>query len=345
LYVLILFLNFKIKMPTEKILSQINKSLIDYKVDFLPNSMAHPYKYFIENGGKRVRPLLSILTTLLTNSSTNTDYKTYIDLANSIELMHTFTLLHDDIMDDSPLRRGKPTVHIKWNNSTAILLGDMMIGVAYKKLSKYSHLKQFNKILTVYNDALIIVCQGQALDIDYNYRNDIYENDYMDMIDKKTANLLKAAIQIGALASNTNSDNYQILSDFATNLGLAFQIQDDYLDLFAKGKDFGKSIGQDLVEGKKTLMIIKLNEIAEGNDKSIIDDFYKKNGCNQDGIQELINLILKYDIDNYVKNKFTTLYQKAEQNLEIFINNNNLQNNIYSIEFKKLLTKIINRNN
>lgn len=332
-------------MPTEKIISKINKSLIEYKTDFLPESMAQPYEYFIKNGGKRVRPLLTLLTTLLTNNSQKIDYNTYIDLANSIELMHTFTLLHDDIMDDSPLRRGKPTVHNKWDNSTAILLGDMMIGVAYKKLSQYTHLKNFEKILNVYNDALIIVCHGQALDIDYNFRTNITENDYLTMIDKKTANLLKASIQIGALASNTNSENYLILSDFASNLGIAFQIQDDYLDLYAKGKDFGKSIGQDLIEGKKTLMIIKLNEIAKGNDKTIIEKFYKNNGCNQNEIPQLIDLISKYDINNYVKNKFTTLYHEAEKNLELFNKNNHLQDNTYSLELKKLLSTMINRNN
>jgi len=319
---------------TEKIINEINLKLIEYANQFYPKSMSEPYHFFIENGGKRIRPLLCLLTIAISGKN----YKDYIDLANSLELLHTFTLLHDDIMDQSPIRRGKPTIHIKWNESIAILLGDLIIGHSYRKLSKYVEHNNFSKMLNVFNDSLVIVCEGQALDIDYNSRTDIDENDYLEMIEGKTANLIKASIQIGALIANFDEKKYDILSEFGKNIGLAFQIQDDYLDLFAQGSGFGKTIGRDLLEGKKTLMIIKLNKIAEGEDREIINNFYLNNGCQKNEIQTIINLIEKYKIKEEVKLKFERLYSSAQKELL------KLGNNKYISELDKLLTEMNSRN-
>jgi geranylgeranyl pyrophosphate synthase len=272
-----------------------------------PDSVRIPFEYLIENGGKRLRPVLAMISC----GACGGDPKESLNPAVALEILHNFTLAHDDLMDSSPLRRGKPTVHEKFSPSVAILLGDAMIGYGLKLLPDNKN------VLDLFIDAHVIVCQGQALDMDYNERNDISESDYLEMIRQKTANLIRASVLIGARLGNASQDNYDNLEKFSSNLGLAFQIQDDYLDLAGKSDEIGKDIGQDIIEGKKTLMIIKCKGLAkEESDKKLIEKFYENNGLEKSEINNIRQLMQKLHIFDEIKDIINSYFEKAKTNLD-----------------------------
>jgi len=287
-------------------------NLIENKLQYViggakPDSVRIPFEYLIDNGGKRLRPILAMLACGVCGENP----EMALSSATAIEILHNFTLAHDDLMDSSPLRRGRATVHEKFSPSVAILLGDAMIGYALKLLPE-------NKdAINLFFDAHVVVCEGQALDMDYNNRNDISEDDYLEMIRQKTANLIRVSVLIGARLGNANQENYDNLEKFSLNLGLAFQIQDDYLDLMGKSAEIGKEIGQDILEGKKTLMIIKCRELAkENSDKKLIEKFYKNNGLDKSEIPAIRNLMEKLGIFDEIKNIINNYFEKAKNNLD-----------------------------
>lgn len=219
----------------------------------LPPELAEPIAYTLDGGGKRLRPLLTVLAAEACGASPHRA----APLAAAIEILHNFTLVHDDIMDRSPLRRGKPTVYVRWDESTAILAGDTMMGIAYRLLSEHYDAETCRQLVAEFSAAFIEICIGQAEDIAFRYRPSVAMSDYTEMIARKTARLFATATASGAIVAGASDRMSQALRRFGHGLGMAFQIQDDVLDLFGEPQ-FGKQRGQDLREGKKTFIVLSL---------------------------------------------------------------------------------------
>ncbi len=227
-----------------------------------PKNLYEPINYILELGGKRIRPVL----TLMTAEIFETDYKKALPAALAVEVFHNFSLVHDDIMDDAPLRRGNETVHEKWNINTAILSGDAMLILAYQYFEKYET-AVFRELAKLFSKTALEVCEGQQLDVDFETRDDVFIDEYLKMIEYKTAVLVAAAMKMGAIVAETSTENTNLIYDFGLNLGLAFQLQDDYLDAFGDPKTFGKQVGGDIIENKKTYLYLKALEYADANQK------------------------------------------------------------------------------
>lgn len=241
----------------------VNKAIADTKYSEKPIELYEPISYLMELGGKRMRPVLVLLSTELFGA----DVMKALDAAIGIELFHNFTLMHDDIMDKAPLRRGKPTVHAKWSESAAILSGDVMFVEAYKMMIKVDD-SILREVLDVFSDTASGVCQGQQEDMNFEKRDDVSIDEYLHMIKLKTAVLLAGSMQIGALIGGAEKDQARLLYEFGENLGLAFQLQDDILDVYGDPEKFGKQVGGDILANKKTFLLIKAKELAI-QDKSI----------------------------------------------------------------------------
>lgn len=227
-----------------------------------PPTLFRPISYILSIGGKRIRPLLTLLAANMFTHELNRAMKPAI----AIEIFHNFTLLHDDLMDKSDVRRGKPTVHQKWNDNIAILSGDAMLIEAYRYLLDIPS-ELFHSILRLFSDTAMEVCRGQQYDMDFENRNDVSEQEYLEMIRLKTAVLLACALKMGAMLGGATSQDADLLYEYGINIGLAFQLKDDLLDVFGDFKTFGKNIGGDIVNNKKTYLLIKSLEIANNNQK------------------------------------------------------------------------------
>lgn len=230
-----------------------------------PKGLYEPVGYIVSNGGKRIRPVMLLMACNLFSDEINHA----IMPAVGIEVFHNFTLLHDDIMDDAPIRRNRATVHMKWNRNTAILSGDAMSVLAFKYLMQTIP-DLSSKILPVFSKAAIEVCEGQQYDIDFEEQSYVSEADYLKMIGLKTSVLLAASFQIGAILGGADEINSGLLYETGLNLGLAFQIQDDLLDSFGDPNKFGKSIGGDIVNNKKTFLMVKAMEITGKEDSNFL---------------------------------------------------------------------------
>ncbi|MFK7781489.1 polyprenyl synthetase family protein, partial [Psychroserpens sp.] len=217
-----------------------------------PTTLYEPINYIIQLGGKRLRPILTLMTAEIFGS----EYKKALNAALSIEVFHNFSLVHDDIMDDAPLRRGKATVHEKWDINTGILSGDAMLILAYQLFENYEA-KTFQDLAKLFSKTALEVCEGQQYDVDFETRDDVTIAEYLKMIEYKTAVLVGAAMKMGAIVSNASEDCQNSIYEFGRNLGIAFQLQDDYLDAFGDPKTFGKQVGGDIIENKKTYLYLK----------------------------------------------------------------------------------------
>jgi geranylgeranyl diphosphate synthase type II len=222
-----------------------------------PQNLYDASQYILEIGGKRVRPVAVLMGNELFNDIDPDAYH----VANAIELFHNFSLIHDDIMDKAPLRRGVPTVHTHYGESTALLAGDVMLVAAYEYLNKIS-INHLNSILTIFNKTAREVCEGQQLDMDFENRERVSLDEYVNMITLKTSVLLAASLQMGAIMGGAGIGNREHLFEFGKNLGIAFQVQDDYLDCFGDAEKFGKQIGGDILSNKKTFLMIHTMEVA-----------------------------------------------------------------------------------
>lgn len=223
-----------------------------------PENLYTPTNYILKLGGKRLRPVL----TLMSAEIFNCDYKEALDAALSIEVFHNFSLVHDDIMDDAPLRRGKETVHEKWDLNTGILSGDAMLILAYQLFENYPA-AIFQDLAKLFSKTALEVCEGQQYDIDFETRDDVTIPEYLKMIEYKTAVLVGAAMKMGAIVANANEEDQHNIYEFGKNLGIAFQLQDDYLDAFGDPKTFGKQVGGDIIENKKTYLYLKALEYTD----------------------------------------------------------------------------------
>jgi geranylgeranyl diphosphate synthase type II len=217
-----------------------------------PKNLYEPIDYILGLGGKRMRPVL----TLMTAEVFDVDYKKALPAAMAVEVFHNFSLVHDDIMDDAPLRRGNETVHEKWNVNTGILSGDAMLILAYQYFEQYEP-TIFRDLAKLFSKTALEVCEGQQWDVDFETRDDVTIPEYLKMIEYKTAVLVAAAMKMGAIVAKTSEENANLIYEFGLNLGLAFQLQDDYLDAFGDPETFGKQVGGDIIENKKTYLYLK----------------------------------------------------------------------------------------
>ncbi len=223
-----------------------------------PSNLYDPLSYFLQLGGKRIRPILTLMAAEMFGSKK----ESAIHASMAIELFHNFSLIHDDIMDKAPLRRGQETVHLKWNDDIAILSGDVLLIKAYQELAKQDR-NHVPALLNLFNQTAVEVCEGQQLDMDFEGRDIVTIEEYIEMIRLKTSVLLGCALEFGAIISNASEEDSLLIYEFGQNLGIAFQIQDDILDLFGDPKKFGKQIGGDIISNKKTILLLKAIELAK----------------------------------------------------------------------------------
>ncbi|QQX77815.1 MULTISPECIES: polyprenyl synthetase family protein [Aequorivita] len=238
-----------------EILKKYNDDLQEYLAKAVshkkPRQLYDPIKYILSLGGKRIRPAL----TLMVCDFFGTDYKKAMSAALAVELFHNFSLIHDDIMDNAPLRRGKRTVHEKWDVNTAILSGDAMLILAYRFFENYEP-QMFQELARLFSETALQVCEGQQHDMDFETRDDVTLVEYIQMIDHKTAVLLGSAMKMGAIVAAAFETDKDKIYQFGRNLGIAFQLQDDYLDVFGNPETFGKQVGGDIISNKKTFLYI-----------------------------------------------------------------------------------------
>jgi geranylgeranyl diphosphate synthase, type II len=242
-----------------------------------PRNLYDPVRYILSNGGKRIRPAL----TLLACNMFTDDYLKAINPALGIEIFHNFTLLHDDLMDNSPVRRNDPTVHIKWNPNIAILSGDVM-SILASQLISHSEKEVMPAIQAVFNKTALEVCEGQMMDMDFEKRMDVTVEEYINMIGLKTSVLLAASLRIGSMAGGADEKGASDIYHFGYNLGIGFQLQDDLLDTFGELGKFGKKIGNDIITNKKTYLYLKALELAEVTQRETLINLYSGELQNQD---------------------------------------------------------------
>ncbi len=295
----------------KELLQIVQSSIYELEIGSEPVELYDPIKYSLDAGGKRIRPVLVLAACNLFTD----DVKVAIPPALAVEIFHNFTLLHDDIMDKADLRRNRPTVHKKWNENIAILSGDAMVIKAYQQIIK-SPKENLVPIVELFNQTAIEVCEGQQYDMNFEQRNEVTENEYLEMIRLKTSVLVAASLKIGALAAGTNATEAQKLYQFGLNLGLAFQLQDDYLDVYGDPLKFGKKIGGDIMANKKTYMLIKAKELADKEDLSTINNLLNENNNNPEHkIKSMIAIFDKLNIKQLVKSKMESYYHLAMQAL------------------------------
>lgn len=222
-----------------------------------PRNLYDPIQYILSLGGKRMRPVLTLMSAEIFDVS----YEKALPAAMAVEVFHNFSLVHDDIMDAAPLRRGNVTVHEKWDTNTGILSGDAMLILAYQYFEKYEP-KIFRKLAKLFSKTALEVCEGQQWDVDFETRTDVTIPEYLKMIEFKTAVLVAAAMKMGAIIAKTSKTNAKLIYEFGLNLGIAFQLQDDYLDAFGDPATFGKQVGGDIIENKKTFLFLKAMEFS-----------------------------------------------------------------------------------
>lgn len=253
--------------------SKIEEEIV--KIDFPsnPNNLYDPLRYFLAIGGKRMRPILTLMGSELFGSTA----EKAMPSAMAIELFHNFSLIHDDIMDEAPIRRGQETVHTKWNSNIAILSGDVLLVKAYQMLAKQDPMI-IADLLHVFNATAVEVCEGQQFDMDFESRNDVSIDEYIEMIRLKTSVLLGCALEMGAIIANASKQDRELIYEFGQHIGIAFQIQDDILDLYADPNKFGKQVGGDVISNKKTLLLLKAFELSNSFQKEKLETlFLEKN--------------------------------------------------------------------
>lgn len=294
-------MNNKFKVYFDKIESEIQKQRFSGNPENLYDSL----NYIISLGGKRIRPILA----LAANDMFSGNIDNAMPSALSVEIFHNFSLIHDDIMDKAPLRRGKPTVHIKWNSDTAILSGDLMLVKAYEIIAK-SEIKHLARLLQVFNKTAAQVCEGQQMDMNFETQDNIGENDYIEMIKLKTSVLLGCSLQMGAITADADEIECKKIYDLGINMGLGFQLMDDYLDSFGNPEITGKQAGGDILSRKKTLLFINALKFDKNEFLKIIDS---KTLPDNKKIEEVREIYIKSGAKDYLKNLSENYFEKSLQ--------------------------------
>jgi geranylgeranyl diphosphate synthase type II len=296
----------------EELQNIIEKAVIETTYPAEPKELYEPITYLMSLGGKRLRPALVLMATDLFGGDVNDA----IAPALAVELFHNFTLMHDDIMDKAPLRRGKPTVHAKWGDSVAILSGDVMFVKAYKMMIQVKP-EILADVLEVFNATAVGVCEGQQIDMNFENRNVVEVDEYLEMIRLKTAVLVGGALKIGALIGNASKQEADNLYQFGENLGIAFQLQDDILDVYGDPLKFGKQVGGDIISNKKTYLLIKALELAKGDDLMELKSWISKTDFStEEKVNAVRNIYNKVGIKDLSENLMQSYAQQALDNLD-----------------------------
>ena len=271
--------------------------LKDYKITREPKNLYEPIQYILNLGGKRLRPVL----TLMTADCFDSDVSKSLDAALAVEVFHNFSLIHDDIMDAAPLRRGHQTVHEKWDLNTGILSGDAMLIMAYQLFENYQP-QVFQKLAVLFSKTALEVCEGQQYDIDFETRHEVSIPEYLKMIEYKTAVLVGAAMKMGAIIVNASEEDQNRCYEFGKNLGIAFQLQDDYLDAFGNPETFGKQVGGDIIENKKTYLYLKAIENGTPETVQMLTQLYSSDVSNsEEKVSKTLKLFIKSKADEATK--------------------------------------------
>ena len=289
----------------------INRSIKSIGLKSNPKKLYEPIKYILNLKSKRVRPIL----TLMSYSLFNKNIEEAVKPAIAIEFFHNFTLIHDDIMDSAEIRRGEKTIHNKWNKNTGILSGDLLMIFAYKMLESISD-NNMSLILKKFNSISIKVCEGQQFDMDYESKESVREADYLEMIKLKTAVLLGFSLELGGIIGGCEYNISNQLYKIGENMGVGFQLKDDYLDVFGN-KNFGKKIGGDILNNKNTYLIIKLKEKANKVDLEKINLWLKNKNEPNKKISEITKLMIKYKIDKIAEDKIKSYFEDGIKTLKI----------------------------
>ncbi|MBM4174577.1 MAG: polyprenyl synthetase family protein [Ignavibacteria bacterium] len=296
---------------TENYKKMINERIFVLLKGKKPKALYDPIRYFLSSGGKRIRPLLLIASAGAVNRKR---VNQVINQAVAVELLHNFTLIHDDIMDNSSLRHGKKTLHEMYDVNTAILSGDNLLALAFNLLNSNLHYNE-NKILHEFSNAVVVVCEGQSLDKEFESLGNVTLQDYLEMIYKKTASMLSVSCKIGALCGDAPDSIVSSLSNYGKNLGLAFQIQDDLLDMKGDNRKFGKTLGSDLTEGKKTFLLLSALQRAKGKDSDKLTQLIKNKGIRAELVDTYFEIYKKYKIDILAKEFIQKYVEKAVNSL------------------------------
>jgi len=294
----------------EKLSALIEHSLVDYPFSSQPENLYDPLRYFMTLGGKRIRPVLTLLSAELFSVPA----EKALHAALSVELFHNFSLIHDDIMDAAPLRRAKQTVHTKWNQNIAILSGDVLLVKAYQEICQQEAVN-LPALLSVFNQTALEVCEGQQMDMDFETRNDVSIEEYIEMIRLKTSVLLGCALEMGAILSNANSDDRKHIYAFGQDLGIAFQIKDDILDLYGDPEKFGKQIGGDVIANKKTLLYLYAKSHGDTHQLDAFQRLEKETDLAKK-VKHVRQLFDELGILEYAKSTMQLYQSKAMHSLE-----------------------------
>jgi len=279
-----------------------------------PDELYDPANYILDLGGKRIRPVLVLLGYQFKRS----DVEKALPLAHAVELFHNFTLMHDDIMDRADVRRGKPTVHKKWNENIAILSGDMMLVRAYRSINQLDAPSEIKcLIMDEFSKMAEEVCVGQQFDMNFETRDEVAEQEYLHMIEGKTSVLLAFSLMSGSVLAGATDEEARMLYDYGLNVGLAFQVMDDYLDTFGTQENFGKRIGGDILENKKTLLAIEAFKRAKANQKAALDSWYAQSIDSQDKIDSVTQIFKDLGIPDYAKSVMGGYMTKAHELSEV----------------------------
>lgn len=292
------------QLTFNEILDILNKEVKQLKFDKKPHTLFDPIEYILSLGGKRVRPALSLMSYNLYKN----DVDKIIPAALAIEIFHNFTLLHDDLMDRADMRRGKETVHIKWNDNIAVLSGDAMLIEAYKEMAKTDS-KHLPEMLKIFSETATEICCGQQLDMEFEQRMDVTVNEYLEMITLKTAVLLACSLKEGALAADASREDCENLYNFGINIGLAFQLMDDLLDVYGNPETFGKKIGGDILCNKKTFLFIKA--LQSNRKKEMIEWVNKSNFISEDKIKAVTDIYTTQGIKEESEKLIMSYYEKG----------------------------------
>jgi geranylgeranyl diphosphate synthase, type II len=292
---------------------ELSKLFIEkFEVDHFPaapKTLYDPNRYFLQLGGKRVRPVLCVMA----NELFDVIHPDVWQVANAIELFHNFTLIHDDIMDNAPLRRGMQTVHEKYGQSTALLAGDVMLVKAYDYLNSISA-DYSKRIIYLFNKTAREVCEGQQVDMDFEKQQEVGFEEYLNMINLKTSVLLASSLQMGAILGGASERNQQLIYEFGRKLGLAFQVQDDYLDAFGDPEKFGKQVGGDIKANKKTFLLIHAWQAASGEQKAALKELMQSNAANK--VDQVLAIFKACKVDQWAAALKEQFMQEAFQHLE-----------------------------
>ena len=294
----------------------IEKEIQQISYPKTPELLYDPISYIMGLNGKRMRPILLLMAHQLFDE----DITKAISPALAIEVFHNFTLLHDDIMDNAPLRRGNPTVHEKWNNNVAILSGDTMVVQAYQLMADVDA-SIVKDVLSVFSKAATEVCEGQQWDMDFETQDDVSLSDYMKMIEYKTAVLLAASLQIGGITAGAEKEEQNHLYEFGKNIGIAFQLKDDLLDAFGSPDTFGKQLGGDILANKKTFLYLKALQLADDVAKKQLQDYYTSEDS-EGKISAVKGIFKSLDIEKHTLDMMKAYYTKAIKHLDAIDSNN-----------------------